>query len=399
MSLSTPTTKEISDNIISQLEASLNQSIPLLPKSFLRVLSKVLGAVFVILFKYGGFIFLQIFVSTCSASDTEVNGRTVNPLQRWGRTMGVEDQVGAETAELSIDITVQNQSGVLQSGAQLLNSGNGVTYLLLTSIVLDAPVVQGTIRAVSDQAGGDGSGAQGNLSPGDIVSFANPLPNVQGDASVVSQLVVGAEGETTESYRARVENRFKKPPQGGAKVDYEVWGEEPAGIVNCYPYTSECPGQVDVYAEATPASSGSPDGIPSTAQLVEVSNSIEFNENGLASRRPVGALANVLPIRRSGFQVTVQGIDQVDNLAQVQEDVTNALTTYFLAREPFIVGLSTPPRVDRITNSEVGGIISSVVSASGGIFTGQITVGPPGNISIYTLGEGEKSKVTAVLFA
>ena len=98
MSLSTPTTKEISDNIIAQLEASLNQAIPLLPKSFLRVLSKVLAGVFILLYKYVGFMFLQIFVDAASASATEVNGKTVVPLTAWGRLIGVGDPVSATSA-------------------------------------------------------------------------------------------------------------------------------------------------------------------------------------------------------------------------------------------------------------------------------------------------------------
>ena len=50
MALDTPTIAEISANIISQIEASINQTIPLLPKAFTRVLAKVLGAVFIILY-------------------------------------------------------------------------------------------------------------------------------------------------------------------------------------------------------------------------------------------------------------------------------------------------------------------------------------------------------------
>jgi hypothetical protein len=93
MSLQTPTTKEISESIIAQLEASLNQSIPLLPKSFLRVLAKTLAGVFVLLYKYAGFMFLQMFVQTASAKQTTVNGKTFTPLTQWGRLIGVGDPV------------------------------------------------------------------------------------------------------------------------------------------------------------------------------------------------------------------------------------------------------------------------------------------------------------------
>jgi uncharacterized phage protein gp47/JayE len=81
MSLQTPTTKELSDNLIAQIELSINQSIPLLPKSFIRVLAKATAGVFILLYKYGGFIFLQMFVSTASNEDTVINGIPVNPLK------------------------------------------------------------------------------------------------------------------------------------------------------------------------------------------------------------------------------------------------------------------------------------------------------------------------------
>jgi uncharacterized phage protein gp47/JayE len=214
MSLTTPTTKDISDNIIAQLEATLNQSIPLLPKSFLRVLAKALAGVFVLLYKYGGFMFLQVFVRTASANETTINGRSLVPLTEWGRLIGVGDPAAATQAELLIDITVENQTGSLPSGSQLVNTDNGVTYITIGSVLLNAPTVQATIRAVSDQAGGGGAGAIGNLDPGATVSFANPLANVSRNTSVVSQVVTGADGETTEAYRQRVIDRFQKRPQG-----------------------------------------------------------------------------------------------------------------------------------------------------------------------------------------
>ena len=392
MSLITPTTKEISENIIAQLEASLNQSIPLLPKSFLRVLAKALAAVFVLLYKYGGFIFLQMFVQSASNADTEINGEQVNPLKFWGRLIGVGDPAPATNAELLIDITVTNQTGTLPSGAQLVNADNGITYITIGEILLNAPTVQTTIRAVSDQSGGVGAGSVGNLDPGAVVSFANPLANIDRNAIVVSQTVTGADGESSTAYRQRVIDRFQKRPQGGALADYEIWGEEPAGIINIYPYTSNCPGQVDVYVEATPESSGSPDGIPTPAQLLEVLDSINLDQNGLASRRPANALANTFPIRRTGFDVRVTGL-QVDNPTQVQEDITIALTEYFLDREPFIEGLSVLPRRDRITRSAIGGGVEDIVSAAGGIFSTAIVSQNSTNVELYGVGIGEKAKV------
>lgn len=397
MSLQTPTTKEISDNIIAQLEASLNQTIPLLPKSFLRVLAKALAGVFVLLYKYGGFMFLQIFVQTASSKETTVNGVVLTPLTEWGRLIGVGDPVPATNAELLIDITVETQTGVLPSGTQLVSTDNGVTYITIGAVTLNAAVIQATVRAASDQAGGGGAGAIGNLDPGAIISFANPLANVARNATVVTQTVTGANAESTEAYRQRVIDRFQKRPQGGAYADYEIWGEEVAGIINVYPYTSDCPGQVDVYAEATVESSGDPDGIPTAAQLQAVLDSIELDQSGIATRRPANALVNSFPITRTGFDVRVTGLT-VDNLAQVQADITTGLEEYFLDRGPFIIGLSVPPRTDRITSSAVGGVVDDIVSAAGGIFGGVVVTQGLITVDIYSLGIGEKAKASSVSF-
>lgn len=393
MSLTTPTTAEIKDNIIAQLEASLNQTIPLLPKSFLRVLASALAAVVMVLYKYGGFIFLQMFVQTASIKETTINGKTISPLIAWGELIGIGPPASATKAELLIDITVENQTGFLPSNTQLLNVDNGVTYITLGSVALDAPVVQATIRAASDQSGGAGAGVIGNLDTGAIVSFANPLANVSRNAVVVSQVVTGADGESTEAYRQRIIDKFQKLPQGGAYADYEIWSEEPSGILNAYPYTSTCPGQVDVYIE----SATEPDGIPTTAQLQEALDSIYFTVDGLASRRPATALPNTFPIIRLSFDVTVSGV-QVDDEAAVQADITSTLEQYFLDRAPYIEGLTIPPRTDTISRSAVVGAIEDIVNAAGGVFTNATLYLDSNVIERYALGIGEKSKVGTVTF-
>lgn len=399
MTLETPTTKELSDTIIAQLEASLNQTIPLLPKAFLRVLAKTLAGVFILLYKYGGFIFLQMFVNTASDTDTTVNGLIINPLKLWGRLIGVGDPTPATKAELLIDVVVTNQTGTLPSGSQLVNSDNGVTYITIGSVALDAPTVQATIRAVSDQAGGGGAGVIGNLDTGAVVSFANPLANIDRNATVVSQIVTGANAEASEIYRQRIIDRFQKRPQGGAYADYELWGEEAAGIINVYPYTGE-PGQVDVFSEATPESSGSPDGIPTAAQLQAVLDLINFDSNGLASRRNANAFVNSFPITRTSFDVTVTAILGVGDLAQVQADITDAITEYFLSVEPFIPGLSIPPRNDQITRTRVSATVEDIVTAANGTFSAAtfFLTGFPGSLDLYILGEGEKAKAFNITF-
>jgi len=396
MTLFTPTTEQINTTIISQLEATLNQTIPAFPKSFLRTMAKVFAAVFILLFKYSGFMFEQIFIATASDQETIVNGVTIVPLTQWGRLIGVGDPVAATQAELTIDITVTNQVGILPSGTQLFGANNGVTYITIGDVALDAATVTATIRAVSDQSGGDGSGVIGNLDNGAIVSFANPLANVDRDTLVTATTVVGANAEDTEVYRQRVIDAFQKRPQGGATADYEEWGEEVAGIINVYPYTGSQPGTVDVFSEAD--SSIDPDGIPPPALLLAVLDSIELDESGIPTRRPANAFVNSLPIVRTTFDVRVTALSIPTDQPATEADITEAIEDFFRDAEPFIVGLTVSPRRDRITSNALNGIVQQIVDAAGGVYGVAVMSVASVDLAIYNLGQGEKAKSGTITY-
>lgn len=387
MSLKTPTVNEISENIVAQLEASLNQKVPALPRSFIRVLAKSLAAVFVLLYKYAGFSLLQSFVKTATIEPTEINGSLISPLVEWGRLIGIGDPTPATQAELKIEITVTNQSNdALPSGTQLVSSKNGVIYITKTSVFLNSSSVTVDVVAASDQSQTGGSGTQGNLQIGDVVSFANPLPAVQQDAKVIEQIVTAADAEEAEVYRIRIVDRFQKLPQGGAYADYELWGEAVAGVTNVYPYTSARPGEVVLYVE----SSTETDGIPTQAQLNAVRDAVNL-------KRPAGALVIARAIIRTEFIVTINGLDVPDQLA-TRELIAEAVDDYFRAREPFIAGLTIPPRRDRITQAGVAGAVEDIAAANGGIFASLYITHVDSSIAIpiYQLKIGEKAKATVI---
>ncbi len=391
MSLETPTTEQIANTVIAQLEASLEQTFPLLPKAFTRVLAKALSGVYIQLYKYAGFIFLQLFVRSASFRETEVLGKTVRPLIELGRLRGVEDPQDATRAVLDLTVTVKNQTGSLPAGAQLVRSDTGVVYTSLASVALNAATVTVRVRAASDPDGTGGAGAIGNLANGAELSFANPLPNVAPTAVVAATVVTGADGESEASYRARVLDAYRTPPQGGAYADYRKWAKDAAGIINVYPYTG-APGEVNVYCEATVASSGSADGIPTPAQLTAVANMIEFDSNGLATRRPAGAAVNVLPIVRLAFDLEVTGLEADDEPAAMAA-IEAAVDEHLRAREPDIVGLSRLPRNDRITEAGAGGAAEDAASAVGATITSVRLLVDGVPTVAHTLGQGVKAKL------
>lgn len=367
MALAVPKTSEVRDLIVSGLESSLSTTIPLLPKAFSRVLAAVLAGAILLVYKYAGSIFLNLFVRYASTEPTTINGKVVIPLVEWGRLVGVGDPEPADRAEHTITITVTNQTGSLALNAQLIHPATQVIYLTLATVTLNAATKTVTVRASSDPAGNGGAGAVGNLPVGTVLEFANPLPNVAREATITTaQTVAGKDAETWPNYRLRILKRFQRPPQGGAYADYQVWGEEVTGVVNVYPYASDLPGHVECYVEAD--TNTDPDGIPTLAQREDVYDAIQMDVAGVPTRRPVSAAVKVLEITRLTFSANIFGM-LVDDEDETKADIEEGLVEYALSREPFIVGLTSLPRRDRITQAEVAGIVTNVVNAHGGTVT------------------------------
>jgi uncharacterized phage protein gp47/JayE len=394
VSLPIPTTSDLNTQIVNQLAGSLGQSIPFLPKAFLRVLAKVLAGCFVLLYKYCGFLFLQLFVAYASDKETTVLGRKLIPLVEWGRLVGVGDPDPATRAELWINATVLaiDASKSIAAGQQLTRTETGFIYTVVAPVALSASPIAIRIRATSSPKGGDGSGTTGNLQPDDIVEFANTPPGVATKATVTSQAVTAADAETTDRYRGRIVEHMQAPPQGGAYADYREWAEDVAGIVNAYPYAG-LPGQVNVYVEADEASSGSPDGVPTGPQLTAVFNSIQLNDagTGKATRRPVSAAVNVLAITRHPFDVQISALspDTTETRIAIREGVDEQLRSL----EPFIVGLSSLPRKDRVTQSAISGVVDAIASAKGATISSVALLIGGVPKPAYTLLAGEKAKL------
>lgn len=384
MSIKVPTTQELAESTIGEVEAALSQSTPLFAKAFLRVLAKVHAGIDILLFRYGAWIALQQFARFATAREVTIGGRRVKPLEELGELVGAGRPLPATRAVLVVEATVTSMTGEIPAGAQLTNKAGSVVYEVVAPVPLTAPKVSVVIRASSSTDGGDGSGPIGNLEVGDKVDFAQPF-HVLTEATVTAVQVLGAPGEDIErSYRPRVMRRRARKPRGGAYADYQEWAEGVPGIAHAYPYAG-APGEVDVYVEATPETSGNPDGIPTAAQLAAVLEAINLDVSGRATRRPVNAAVNVLPITRQAFNIVVTGLtpNTTANRAAIEEAVKQFLFT----REPYIEGLSTLPRTDRITQAAVSGIVEEVVNALGASVTSVVVTPGPA----YNLAPGQKA--------
>jgi uncharacterized phage protein gp47/JayE len=404
------TASEISDLIVAQLETDLSTTIPLLPKSFIRVLAKVLGGVYVLLYHYAGWILLQLFVKTASNEEVVIGGVAITPLKQWGSLVGVFQDEG-QRAELEIEVSVLTTGGTLTSGTRFINPNTEIIYISLGDVAKDAATITVPVRATD-------AGEAGNLDIDAELYFVSPPADCEKTAVVTARTLDGVDAEETEVFRQNIIDRFAARPQGGAYADYRDWAVEVTGVLNAYPYSGGAlqystgasfyndtglhttdggvtypsgAGQVDIFIEAETGV----DGIPSSALLEEVWEYIEADDTGLANRRNINAYVNVAAITRRTFDVTITGLAVVDAVA-TQAAIEAGLEDDFLEREPYILGLNIPPRRDMVSLMDVGGTVGKLAAANGGYVTA-VSVSEDGlEDDFFPLQEGEKAKLGTV---
>lgn len=395
MALENRTIAEINTLIINQLESQFGKTFPILPKSFIRILSKTLAGVFIILYKVAGWIFLQLFVSTASFKDITVAGKTVNPLKEWGRLVGTGDPIAATQAEFTITVNVNSIGETLFAGTQFISTINNVIYITQDNYLLDAATKAINVIAVT-------AGTVGNLSVSDVLTSVNTLGIIENDASITTILTTATDSETETNYRRRISERFQLQPQGGAYADYRIWASDVAGVQQTYIYSGDPPSNVLVYVAGDPDIYV--DRVPDSSLLLAVADAIEYDpDTGAATRRPIGAVidpagdgtyTNVQAISNVTFDVEITSLSVASEVeADVISDIETALEEYMLEREPFIDGLSIPPNKSTITQANVIGIVDNIVKAQSGTFLTAI-VSISGVISTnYSLLQGELAKL------
>jgi hypothetical protein len=391
------TAKEISDLVISQLETSLSTSIPLLPKSFCRVLAKAIGGVFVMLYQYAGDILMQMFVKYASNEPRNVNGVTITPLKEWGDLVGIYQAQGVR-AERTVEITVLTQGGTISSGSRIANPATQMIYTVVGDVSLNASTVRARIRATK-------VGEIGNVDTGTMLHFVSAPDDIEKEAVVVAPVspeidVAGEDPESTELFREHIQEFFMARPQGGAMQDYRNWAEETPGVKNAYPYSgwtdegipNSRAGQVFLFIEGVTG-----DGIPDIGLLGAVSTYVENDTSGLAARRTINTYVQYLPITRTVFDVTITGLFSDDDVT-TQAEIEAELAKFFLGREPggqagYTVLL---PKRDIVARTEVGGIVSRIAASHNGLVTG-VAVSVSGTYQeFFYLQEGEKARLGTV---
>ena len=139
--------------------------------------------------------------------------------------------------------------------------------------------------------------------------------------------------------------------------------------------------------------------------LKKVGQNIDVDPaTGLATRRPVTAIIdpdgdesykNIRAVKVVEFDVEVLTLE-VSAKAEVYKLIKEAITDYFLEREPYLRGLSLPPAKNIINETNIIAIIDDILKNYNGNFVGVKNLLNDEITSKYTLKEGEVAKLKSL---
>lgn len=379
--------------IVAGLEQELNVKFRLLPKSFIRVLAKVMAGVYITLYKQQAWMFLQMFVDTATFDEIEVLGRKIRPLVMWGELVGVGEPSEATQWAGKARVKVAAVRTYLEEGSQLRNAATGKIYITTETKFLAN--MEEVIAVKCAEAG-----TVGNLVTGDELQFVSPLYNVERKAVVSEVNKEAVDAESADKYRRRVKQKWMALPQGGSLTDYRNWASEVPGVYQSYIYKDE-ESSAGVLIYVVGAEEMFSDRVPSKEILIAVGETCSFNPETGEARKPIGAVLdplgdlsykNVRPVSITLFDVYITGYDESADIINFREMAKSNVEAYFKEREPWVRGLSTEAeRSDRISLNNVIGICNNIAEGLKGSFDSVDIKKSGESIDAYQLGMGELS--------
>ncbi|MCK5611173.1 baseplate J/gp47 family protein [Candidatus Pacearchaeota archaeon] len=305
-----PTTEEINDRIISDIESKTSQSTPLFFKAFNRVLAFALSGVFTILYKFGQWAIRQIFTITQDGDSLELKGDQYDIARKV-----------ATSAELTAGFTGDNGT-TIPSGQQFRGDSNGLLYTLQTTEEIVGGTASGAVLCLT-------SGEAGNLINGSNLTILQPIAGLDNQATISATVTEGEDQESIEDYRARISEREKTPPQGGSLVDYILWAKEVPGITRAFAWGHrEVPAIAEGHVTIYPLNDDEASRIPSSAKLTEVQEYIDD-----PTRAPMQVVIIHVPaMDEKVIDIDVTALDP--DTAAIRNAFAENVEEYLLEREP-----------------------------------------------------------------
>lgn len=247
------------DVISQKIRGDLRREIPgtdatVWPNN-LSIFSKVFAAAIHEVDLRIAWIYRQLFASTADTRHLERHAYEYGIARKSAsRATGEIETTGAASTVYPAGIGYYSNGALYRTAGEAVSAGDGSL----------------TLTVVSENAG-----AALNRAAGESLTLADPAlyPALASEATVAADGIGGgADLETDESLRARVLDRKRRPPQGGATSDYEQIARSVPGVTKAWAWSfANGPGTVGVWF----LFEGRPNGIPTAADVAVVTARIE----------------------------------------------------------------------------------------------------------------------------
>jgi uncharacterized phage protein gp47/JayE len=218
---STPALSEVRALVRDAVRGSLPGSEAAVPNSVLRVLSDTQGALCHLTLQYVDWLALQLLPDTAETIWLDRHGNI------W--LVNADGTVGRKQATLASGTVEATgvQGTVVPAFSELGLGPGGATYETTEQAEIGNGPTSLPVRAVTP-------GTIGNLDP-DIatMSFTSAIPGVDQAVTVIT-MDGGTDIETDDELRARVLNRIRRPPMGGAAQDFVQWALAVPGVTRAW---------------------------------------------------------------------------------------------------------------------------------------------------------------------
>ncbi len=209
-----PTLTAIRSRIEADFNTRLQGADSRLPRGVLKVLSFAYGTTCWAIYQF------QAWVSRQRLPDTAEDEELARFAIFGPKPTGSAAATGTATAT-GIDGSPIDAGTVLQTLDLVL-------YVTQADAEISGTVATLTLRAAEP-------GAAGNLDAGTALQFVSPVSGVNSGAAVVT-MGGGLDSETNDSYRGRLLDHLRSPPQGGTADDWAQWAREVAGVTRAWPF-------------------------------------------------------------------------------------------------------------------------------------------------------------------
>jgi uncharacterized phage protein gp47/JayE len=230
MPWSTPSLSTVRSLVRDHIRGTLPGADASVPNSVLRVLSDSQGALCHLTLQYVDWLSLMLLPDTAETEWLDRHGNIwlVNSDDSTGRKL-------ASLASGNVDFT--GTSGTVVPVNTLLSSA-AIGYETTAEITLGGGPTTAPVRALDP-------GVAGNRNSGDTLAVVSDISGVDSTVTVLD-LTGGVDTESDEHLRARILQRIRQPPMGGAAEDYVRWALAVPGVTRAWAATEEGIGTITV---------------------------------------------------------------------------------------------------------------------------------------------------------